>query len=392
MRFEIKGYHPSQGLILMAATAATVDEARLQATNIGISVISVRRHWRDRLTMQRAQRFDLLLFSQELQSLLCAGLSIIEALGAVARKESPSLKRTLVEHIIRYLHEGESFSTALRHSPENFPPLYLALVAASEQTGDLGSALTRFIAYQSQMDAVRKRVHSAAIYPVLLLGVGGLVILFLMGYVVPRFARIYEDFGRDLPFMSQLLLQWGNVVWHHGVELALSLLSISAAAVLLWRRYRGQWKVLLTNEWLRLRLQTYELARFYRTLGMLQQGGIPIVTALGMAEELLGEERRTSLQLATTAIRAGIPFSQAMEESGFAPPVALDLLKVGERSGNLGDKMIRIADFFDEELSRWIEWFSKLFEPLLMLAIGLFIAFIVVLLYLPIFELAGSLQ
>ena len=138
--------------------------------------------------------------------------------------------------------------------------------------------------------------------------------------------------------------------------------------------------------------QAFVLARFYRTLGMLVQSGISLVGSLDLARVLLDHERQLALDAAVTRIRAGASLSNAMEEGGLAPAVASDLLKVGEKSGDVGEKMIRIADFLDNETSRWIEWFVKLFEPLLMLSIGLFIALIVVLLYLPIFELAGSLQ
>jgi general secretion pathway protein F len=142
---------------------------------------------------------------------------------------------------------------------------------------------------------------------------------------------------------------------------------------------------------LRERFQTYALSRFYRTLGLLQQEGLPIINALGLARELLPEDGRLALDRVALDVRAGIALSEALEKHELAPPVASDLLRVGEKTGDIGEKMIRIADFYDAEIARWTEWFLKLFEPLLMLTIGLFIAFIVVLLYLPIFELAGSI-
>jgi general secretion pathway protein F len=284
---------------------------------------------------------------------------------------------------------------ALQEFPSIFPSLYIALVSASEQTGDLASALGRFIGYRSQMDAIRKRIVSAAIYPSLLVGVGGLVILFLMSYVVPRFSRIYEDFGQNLPFMSRLLMQWGSLVQTHGLQVLMGLVVFGAIAVPVFRRkveWRALRRKLLSHRILSSRVQTYALSRFYRTLGMLQQGGIPIVIALGLAKSLLGEELQLHLDRVVTDVRAGVALSEAMERQNLAPPVASDLLKVGEKTGDIGEKMIRIADFYDEDLSRWTEWFVRLFEPLLMLGIGLFIAFIVVLLYMPIFELSGSIQ
>jgi general secretion pathway protein F len=301
--------------------------------------------------------------------------------------------------LIRQLRQGQSFSAALRQFPAVFPPLYLALVAASEQTGDLAGALARFIEYRGRMDAVRKRLTSASIYPALLLGVGGLVILFLMTYVVPRFSKVYEDLGGQLPLMSRLLMEWGGLIERHGVEMLAVVVVAVVVAVLFFRRRGWGWRALLTGVLglpfmapVRERFRAYALARFYRTMGLLLQGGIPVATAMGMSRELLGEDMAASLDRALEEVRSGVALSEALERGRLAPPVASDLLRIGEKAGDMGEKMMRIADFHDDETARWAEWFSKLFEPLLMLVIGLFIAFIVVLLYMPIFELAGSVQ
>lgn len=398
MRFEIMAYRNHEGVFPVSMEAASFDEARVRARERGFSIVSIRQQWHWSAQRRRENPpFDLLLFSQELRSLLAAGLSLVESLGALSRKEVASNKRSPIEVIIRHLREGKSFSGALRDFPGIFPPLYVALAAASEQTGDLGSSLSRFIEYRSQMDVARKRVVSAAIYPALLLGVGGFVILFLMSYVVPRFSRIYEDFGGELPFMSRLLMQWGGLVDAYGLQIALAFAASAALVSMFFRRRLVRQKLLhrlaalKVLQGLRARFQIYALSRFFRTLGLLQQAGIPIINALGLARELLAEDGRLSLDRVALDIRAGVALSEAMERHDLAPPVASDLLKVGEKTGDIGEKMIRIADIYDAEISRWTEWFLKLFEPLLMLTIGLFIAFIVVLLYLPIFELAGNI-
>lgn len=395
MHFQIQAYRHPEGIIALSLEAASLDEARSLTRQQGLDVVSIRQGLAWRGLQRKDRAFDLLLFSQELRSLLDAGLSLTEALGALIRKETSAAKRHLIEEITRHLREGKSFSTTLREFPAVFPPFYVALITASEQTGDLGTALARFVDYRSQMDALKKRVVSAAIYPALLIGVGGLVILFLMTYVVPRFSRIYEDFGRDLPFASKLLMQWGSLVQTHGLQLLIGLVVVGAIAIPIIKRklgWSGLLRRLLAHPALKNRFHTYAISRFYRTLGMLQQGGIPIVAALGLSRELLGEHLQAALDRALVDIRGGVALSETMERCGLAPPVASDLLKVGEKTGNVGEKMIRIADFYDEDISRWMEWFTKLFEPLLMLVIGLFIACIVVLLYLPIFELAGSVK
>lgn len=392
MRFQITAYHPQQGLVSLACDAGSLEQAKLQATDQGLEVVSIEQRW-TRYQGKRDEGFDLLLFTQEIRALLSAGLSLIEGLGALARKESATRKRDILDGIVRQLKDGKPLSTALRAYPDEFPTLYLALVAASEHTGNIGQALGRFNEYRVQLDGIRKRVVAAMLYPSLLLGTGGLVVVFLLLYVVPRFTRIYEDFGRQLPWMSRLMMEWGRFVTQHGTLLLCGSAILVGAIAVAMQRHRND-----MGNWLRGlpvladKLGQYELARFYRTTGMLQQGGISLISSMGMAADLLGSNLRDALRRAVLDLRNGQAFSTAMEASGLAPPVALDLLRVGERTGDLGEKMIRIADFYDEEQARWIEWFTRLFEPLLMLAIGILIAFVIVLLYLPIFELAETIK
>lgn len=399
MRFEIKAYRPGEGVISLFVDAATAEEAGSHSSGLGFAVVSVRPTGRFEHFRRREPPFDLLQFTQELRSLLTAGLSLIESLGALARKEQAPNKRRLIEALIHCLREGKAFSAALRELPAEIPPLYLALMGASEQTGDLPGALGRYIEYRGQMDALQKRVSSAAIYPALLLSVGGVVIAFLMGYVVPRFSLVYEDFGSNLPFLSRVLLQWGKLIEAHGARILFGLVFGVALVVVVIRQRHITGREILARlldlklfASLRERIRVYSLARFYRTTGLLLEGGIPVVTALGMARELLSEDMREALDRSLASIRGGISLSEALQEGDLTPPVAADLLRIGEKTGDMGEKMIRIADFHDEETQRWADWFVRLFEPLLMLFIGLFIAFIVVLLYMPIFELAGTLQ
>ena len=140
------------------------------------------------------------------------------------------------------------------------------------------------------------------------------------------------------------------------------------------------------------RVRLYQLSRLYRTLGMLLRGGIPVVTAIDMAKGLLGAVMQSRLSVAARDIREGVSLSQAMDKHQLNTPVSSRLLRVGERTGEMGEMMERTAEFMDEELARWIDWFTKLFEPLLMAFIGIVIGLIVVMMYMPIFELASSIE
>ncbi|ACT50272.1 type II secretion system F family protein [Methylovorus glucosotrophus] len=376
--------------------AANEKAAALAAKAQGYTVFSVATAERNTtLSWLRGERFPLMLFSQELLALLEAGLNLMEAMEALSEKEQRPQVRDTLRATLRLLNEGQPLSQAMEASPEAFPPLYVAALRASEKTGGMPEALQRYIAYQSQVEEVKKKVISASIYPVLLIVVGGLVVMFLMGFVVPRFAHIYEDMNGDMPFMSQLLLALGGFIETHGMQLLLAgvglvvaggyLLSLRSvrAAMMQWL-----WRLPTIGE----RMRIYQLSRFYRSLGMLLIAGIPILSALGMVSGLLAPALRERMLLASEQIRQGQAISTAMEANELSTPVALRMLRVGERSGMMGEMMGRIAAFYDEETARWVDWFTKLFEPLLMLVIGFVIGFVVLMLYMPIFDLAGSIQ
>ena len=395
MHFEVKAMR-ADAVVALALDAADAADAQAQAQAQGYTVLAVRatQSWKVWATRRRVP-FPVVLFSHELLALLGAGLTVVDAVETLAEKETRPDTRKTLRQIITDLYEGRTLSYALQKFPADFPQLYVSTVRASEKTGDLAEAMKRYIAYQTQVDFVRKKVISASIYPLLLIGAGGLVMIFLMAYVVPRFSRIYEDIGTNLPLMSKLLLQWGKLLQAHGSIMLVLLAAVAVASVYAVRRpstwrwaLRRLWQIPAVGE----RMRVYQLARFYRTLGMLLAGGIAIVPAIRMVAELLPPALQVDLAGAADKISEGRSISYAMEIHMLTTPVALRLLRVGERTGQMGEMMERIAAFHDEEMARWVEWFTRLFEPLLMAVIGVVIGLIVVLMYMPIFELAGSLQ
>jgi general secretion pathway protein F len=394
MRFEVRALKSPGGIVSIVLEAADEDAAREQARAQGLAVLSARRlRAVGALIGGRAKQFPLLQFTQELVALLRAGLSLPETLDTMVEKETRAEARKILEELRARLFEGRSFSQALEASPNVFSPLYVATVRASERTGDLPEALARYIDYQERLDTVRKKIVSASIYPIVLLAVGGLVTLFLLAYVVPRFSAIYAESGRDLPFLSRMLLEWGQLMNAHGTYLFVAVGVLVALGLALGPRLRLALGLAAQRiPAVKARLLVYHLARFYRTLGMLLRGGVPIIPAMAMVTGLLPPYLRDRLALASQRVREGVNLSDAMGMAGLTTPVAARMLRVGENSGDMPGMMDRIAVFHDEELARWVDWFTKLFEPLLMAIIGIVIGAIVVLMYLPIFELAGSIQ
>lgn len=396
MQFTIRSIDKSSSVSTITLDASTKEQALKIAAERGMRVVSIKGGSSIRMPGGSGRSdFPLGQFSQELLTLLNAGLALVESIETLYEKETNSDRKRVLEKLVEDLYKGSSFSNALAEYPGTFPLLFVATVRASEKTGGLPEALGKYVTYQSQLDSVKKKIISASIYPVLLMVVGTLVIGFLMGYVVPRFARIFEDLGGEVPWMSKLLIGWGHFAQDYGL-LLLIVLAVLAVGAGIWLTRPGtpakvvQWlqKIPAIGE----RIRIYQLARFYRSLGMLLRGGMPAVASLDLVVGLLPGALHQQLIAATQLIRQGTPMSQAMENSGLTSAVSARMLRVGERTGQMGEMMERIAMFYDNEISQWIDWFVKLFEPLLMAFIGLVIGFIVVVMYFPIFELAGSIR
>ncbi|HEY8251907.1 MAG TPA: type II secretion system F family protein [Burkholderiales bacterium] len=393
MQFNVLAVDSRQQVVALDLEAASEALAADQARARGLSVVSLER--KGFALPKRKARFPATLFSMELLSLLQAGLNLVEALQTLSEKESGGERTEVLSAILAAIHRGEPFSQAVAALPRHFSPLYVATIKAAERTGNVPEALGRYIAYQEELDRVRKKIVSASIYPAILVVVGGLVLAFLMFYVVPRFARVYEDMAGTLPLFSKLLLAFGGFVGNNVFVLVGAFCGLVAGAVWAWSRPEVRsW--LNTQVWrvpaLGKRMKVYQLARLYRTTAMLLRAGIPAVRALDMVRDLLAAHLRPQLMKAKKSIEQGVAMSAALGAVGLATPVAARMMVVGERSGDMGEMLSQIARFHDDEIARTVEWFTKAFEPILMAVLGLAIGGVVVLMYMPIFELAGSIR
>ncbi|KAF7598751.1 MAG: type II secretion system protein [Candidatus Dactylopiibacterium carminicum] len=395
MQFEVRALSPDNRLHSVLIEAADTLAARkaVEAKHLRIVSIKARRG----VASARSGRgaFSLVMFSQELLALLEAGLSLVEALEGLIEKESAPVPRAVMEALNVRIREGAKLSDAVAAQPEHFPALFAGIVRAAERTSDLPQALRRYIDYQTRLDAVRSRIISATIYPAVLFVVGGLVGIFLMTYVVPKFAAVYADSGREMPWMSRLLMRWGELLGNHTLLVIGAMLVLIVAAIATVRRFsrEGRWSQFARRiPGISQRARILELSRLYLTMGMLLEGGIPVVMTLDMVESAVSAETRLKLRRARAEISNGEPVSRAFELHDLSTPIALRMLRVGERSGQLGTMLMRSAQFYEGESARWIENFSKIFEPAMMAIIGGVIGVIIVLLYMPIFDLAGSLQ
>ncbi|HDR2694423.1 TPA: type II secretion system F family protein [Enterobacter bugandensis] len=369
--------------------AASPDDASARIIAAGGIVLQVQER-----PARKEKRFPLNLFLQELIALLEAGLVVVEAVEALRESSRDGGTSLVLDTLVKKLYEGAQLSQAMMALPALFPPLLINTVASSEQTGHLPEALKRFQFYESRMEILRKRIKSTLLYPTIVIAAGGIILFFLLGFIIPRFSVVFDGM-KNLSASAQLILWWGRLTQTHGSLLLAGCAAAVAGIVMAVRSPRLRQRalgLLLRIPALRQQHQLSVLVRFYRTLGLLLQGGLPAPDALMLSREILPATHRQQVEQVIRDVAAGESLSRMLEAQRMTTPVASRLLQVGERSGELPAMCERIAAFYDESLERAIETFSKIFEPILMMVVGGIVGLVVFLLYMPIFELAGGLQ
>lgn len=394
MQYQVTAFHRDKGLVRIQIDAVSEGDALASARSEGLSVVSVRS---SKLSILRSPRGGLNtdLFTEELGALLEAGLGLIESIRALSAKQTRAADRQIVERISRILEEGRPLSDALAAFPEAFPALLVSLIRASERTGHVEEAIRRYRAYRTRVVQIQRQVINATIYPALLLFVGAAVSLFLMLYVVPRLSVVYADLGQDLPLGSRLLMGWGQLLAQHGTAVLVAALAAGATIVYWFMRRDLRQKTLdylSSLSAIAPRLHTYRLSRFYRVVGMLLNGGLPLTRALEMASTVLPAALRPRVDEAARMVSEGQAVTASLSAAGLTTEISMRLLHAGERAGRLGDMMDRAAVFCEDETERWLSYLTRLAEPMLMVVIGFFVGGIILLMYMPIFELAGAMR
>ncbi|SMC16573.1 general secretion pathway protein F [Andreprevotia lacus DSM 23236] len=391
MRYKVTALQAGR-LQEMELDAGSEDELRERLAAQGAKLVSAQAQ--AKFSFGKKNVFGLSLFTQELIALLEAGLTLVEAIETLREKSGQDGNSVVLTRLIEGLYQGLTLSRVLGQMPEHFPPLYIATVGSAEKTGHLAEALKRYHHYESRLASVKKKIWSALVYPMVIITIGGGIMLFLLFYVIPKFSQIYASM-KNLPPAAEMMLWWGELVHANGQFLFAAIIGAIAVTVMLLRTQAVK-SSLAEWFWRLPKMETYRtlfsLTRFYRTVGLLLAGGLSIVAAMELAAQLLPSTMRLALAQAIVDIKSGQGVSSTLPRYGLTTPVAERLLRVGEQSGELATMCERSAQFCDEELDRAIDMFTRLFEPVLMLFIGVLIGGIVFLLYMPIFELAGSMQ
>lgn len=399
MQFRVLGMRDTGALETLLLDASDARAARASGLRRGIAVIDVAPVGRGAARRSSAgrgdTRLDLLLFCQELRALLSAGISLGEALETLSRKGGNGGGTRAAADLLAAIREGKPLSAAMALQPDTYPRLLVESMRASERTSDYVPALTRYVRFQQLGSELRSKAWSAALYPLILLAVSGCVLLFLLGYVVPRFAQVYAEMGDRLPFASRVLLSLGQGIGTHPVLMAVLAAAGAAAFIALLRSAAARQRAvagLYRVPRLRAILETSEYARMYRTLALLVHGGIALVPAMDIVRGLLSPALVARLDAARRHVSEGQTFSSAMQSQGLATVIADRFMRVGEQTGRLGEMLDRAADFHEEELGRMADRIGRVLGPVMMLFMGLIIGFVVVMMYLPIFQLADAIQ
>ncbi|HTD05248.1 type II secretion system F family protein [Undibacterium sp.] len=392
MQFRAKVLSSTMKVDLIEVEAASEEEARRFVESSGARILHLRAGRTGWSRKPRQKAFNLTVFNQQLHSLLEAGQTVVDAVEVLGKNDRRGRHRAIYDTLLQGLQQGNQLSDAMSVLPSVFPPLYVAMVRASETTGTVRAAINRYMQYQKQVDEIRNKLTAAATYPAILLGVGGTVIAFLMLYVLPRFSAVYDDVASAKSGPAGFVQLWGGFV-RHNTELAWSMVLIAGAMVVVLVLHpavrAAAYRKLLSTPWLGEKMWVLQLARLYRTLSMLLRSGVSVLSAMRMTQASLPAAMQADLTAAIQAVSEGKPMSVVMTEYNLSTEIAQRLLVAGESSGNLDEMMERIADFYDQETAIWIDTAGRLIEPALMIIIGLVVGGIVLMLYSPIFDLAN---
>jgi type IV pilus assembly protein PilC len=381
--------------------AASLTEARQKMVDRGLYVYSVesRSGLLSGLFQRRNDRqiggTDFLILNQQFNTLVKAGLPILRALDLLADRAASQKLRPVLSQLRDRVREGKSLSEAVAEAGV-FSKVYSTAILAGEKSGNLSGVLDYYIAYQRVSTGVKKKIVATLVYPTILVAVSILILTYIVTFVIPKFAMLYRDLNVDLPAPTQLLLAV-TVDYRYYVLGGVAALFLAALGVYLWSRTEGGGSVI---DRLRFRLPVigdtllkFQVAQFSRTLSTLLAGGTPLVAGLQTASDALASKLvRGTVMQATQRVREGESLHSALASTHVMPDLALDMIEVGESSGALAPMLTSVAEFYEEEVSLRLSMLVSIIEPVLLIFMGLFVASILISLYLPVFSLSGTVK
>jgi len=400
MEFDCKYAKPSGEIVQATLVGPTLEEVRHHLQEQGLLPLSVKeKGWSSSLGKRNRRAHvkvdDFIIFNQQFAALIKAGLPILRSLDLLkAQIKNPILQRYITDVRDR-VHSGAMLSEAMR-AQGVFPTIYTASIFAGERSGDLVSVINRHIHYEKTGMSVRKRFLNSLIYPAFLILLSIVMVGVVLAFVIPKFSDLYRDLDVELPLPTRILMAVATSIESH---LIFILPGIAIGLLALWgwigtaggRSWLDRMKLklpILGNLW-----TMFSMAQLSRTLAMLLQGGTPLLSALEVTREASGNSViSASIAHAIVQVREGKSLSDSLEKSGHFPTLSVEMMRVGEQTGSLPDMLNHVADFYDEDVNIKSAALLSYVEPAILLFVATFIAYILVSLYLPIFNLGSKIN
>jgi type IV pilus assembly protein PilC len=379
--------------------AGTVDEARQKMADRGLYVYSVESRsslvsgFTNRSRARQVSGSDFLILNQQFNTLIKAGLPILRALDLLSTRATSPKLRPVVSQIRDRVREGKSLSEAVDEAGV-FSKVYSTAILAGEKSGNLSGVLEFYIAYQKVSTGVRKKILATLVYPVLLVSVAVIIVTYLVTVVIPKFSLLYKDLGAELPGPTQFLIAV-TVDYRYVVLSVIGTFVVAIFLVFLWSRSeeggaafdRLKFRIPIVGD----TMLKFQVAQFSRTLATLLTGGTPLVAALSTASDAITSKLvRNTVAQTTQMVREGESLHTALSSSGVMPDLALDMIEVGESSGALAPMLTSVAEFYEDEVNLRLTAMVALIEPVILVFMGLLVAFILIALYLPIFSFSAA--
>jgi type IV pilus assembly protein PilC len=377
-------------------TAQTEVEARQKLTDRGLFVYSVKTQFNVISQFSGAQRAkkikidDFLIFNQQFNTLIKAGLPILRALDLLAERASTPRLKPILQDVRQRVRQGALLSEALE-AQGSFPPVYVTAITAGERSGSLSGVIDQYISYLRVSTGFRKGLVTALIYPAILVVAVIIILSYLITYAMPSFAKLYQDLGVQLPSITQFMLDISGPLREYFLYFVVAVVLVGGAIFVWTRSDQGA----LAIDKLRPRIPIFgdiwlksQIAQFVRTLSTLLAGGTPLVTGLETSSQAIGSRLiATSVRKSAARVREGKTLHESLSETRLVPELALEMIEVGEASGALAAMLTSVAEFYEDEVSTRLQRTLIWVSPVVLIVMAVVIGFILISLYLPLFSL-----
>jgi len=339
---------------------------------------------------------DIMVFARQMATMIRAGIPLLQALQVVAESLKKPAMVALIQHLMSDVSSGSSFSDALSRHPKHFDQLFVNLVSAGEQSGALDQMLDRIATYKEKVESLKARVKKALWYPTAVMTIGIAVTMLLLIKVVPEFESMFQSFGAELPALTQLTVNLSELAQRYWLA---ALGAVIAAVLLLRISIQRSPNVAYRMHALLLRLPVIgdimhksAIARFSRTLATTFASGVPLVEGLDTAAGATGNKVYERAVVQTRQdVATGQQLHFAMRMTNRFPPLAIQMVSIGEEAGSLDAMLNRVADYYEEEVDNKVDALTSLMEPVIIVVLGVLVGGVVVSMYLPIFDLGSAL-